>query len=127
LPDEPEESMTPLELAKKAAAETITWAHDRLALGYTDLGRALDANERTVRRWQGREVAPRGAHRERLERLGELRHLLREVFESGQEADEWLHSPVRTFRGRTPISMIRQGNLNAVVEALATIESGAYL
>jgi uncharacterized protein (DUF2384 family) len=119
--------MTPIDLQKRAAAETVSWAHDDLALAYSEIGRALRADERTVRRWRSREVAPRGEHRERLEELRELRHLLLAVFATWSEAGEWLHTSLPAFRGRTPISVIRQGRIGPVIELLATIEAGAYL
>jgi uncharacterized protein (DUF2384 family) len=119
--------MTPVELERAAASEVIAWAHDDLNLAYREIGLAVEADERTVRRWEEREVSPRGRHRAKLEEFRELRHLLSSVFESEREAYGWLHSSVRAFRGRSPISLIRTGNVRAVVEVLATIESGAYL
>lgn len=119
--------MAPFDLEAAAASETVAWAHDDLSLGYREIGVALEANERTVRRWAGREIAPRGHHREKLESLRELRHLLRTVFPHEAERRGWLHASVPAFRGRTPISLIRAGRVEKVVEVLATIESGAYL
>lgn len=119
--------MSPTELEKKAAAEAVAWAHDALELGYSEIGAAVDVDERTVRRWEGREVVPRPRHREKLEQLRELRHLLQAVFESKAEADEWLRTSIPAFRGRTPVSLIRQGKLETVIDALATMEAGAFL
>lgn len=119
--------MAPTELRKKQAAETVAWAHRELALAYGDIGAAVDADERTVRRWEGRTAAPQARHEERLESLQELKYLLGSVFATKAEADEWLHSPLPAFRGRSPIAMIRRGKLGDVIEVLATIESGAYL
>ena len=119
--------MTPTEIRKKRAAETIAWAHAQLALAYSEIGAAVDADERTVRRWEGREVAPQARHQEKLESLQELRHLLGVVFETKAEADEWMHSSVPAFRGRSPQAMIRRGKLQEVIDVLATIESGAFL
>ena len=120
-------SMTPVELQRAVASETVTWAHDDLDLGYREIGLALEADERTVRRWAGREIAPRGHHREKLAELRELRELLAAVFEEEPAGHAWLHSSVRAFSGRTPISLIRRGEVEKVVEVLATIESGAFL
>ena len=119
--------MSPTELEKQSAAEAVAWAHDALELGYGEIGLAVEADERTVRRWHRRTVVPRGHHREKLEQLRELRHLLRSVFEDDAEADAWLHGSVAAFRGRTPISLVRQGRLGAVIEVLATMEAGAFL
>lgn len=119
--------MTPTELKRKRAAETVAWAHEALALPYEDIGAAVDADERTVRRWEGRTAAPQARHRERLESFQELKHLLGVVFPEKRDADEWLHASLPAFRGRSPLAMIRRGKIDDVVEVLATIESGAYL
>lgn len=119
--------MTPVEQEKIAASKTVAWAHDVLALGYREIGAVVEADERTVRRWEGREVLPRARHRVRLGAFRELEHLLKAVFDSKEEANEWLHSPLPAFRGRSPMAVIRSGQLGKVVEVLATIESGAYL
>jgi uncharacterized protein (DUF2384 family) len=118
--------MATMEREKKAVAATIAWAHDDLSLAYGEIGLAVEADERTVRRWHGMETAPRGSHREKLESFRELRHLLETVFESQLEAEDWLHSSVPALRGRTPISAVRRGHVDAVVGILATMESGAY-
>ena len=118
--------MSPAEREKQAAADAVAWAHERLALRYPEIGRAVDADERTVRRWHGRHVLPRGRHREKLEQLRELRHLLAAVFASQANADEWLHTSVPAFRGRTPLSLIRTGRMETVIDALASMEAGAF-
>lgn len=119
--------MTPAQLEKIATAEAVAWAHETLDLGYSEIGVAVEADERTVRRWQDCEVRPRAQHRAKLEQLRELRHLLKEVFDLQAEADAWLRSSVRAFRGRTPMSLIRQGKLDLIIEVLATMESGALV
>lgn len=119
--------MTTIDLEKNAVVEAITWARESLELGYGEIGSAVQADERTVRRWVRRAVVPRGEHREKLEQLRELRHLLGAVFDSEAEANAWLYASVPAFRGRTPISLIRVGKLDAVIDALATMEAGAFL
>ncbi|MFW5904944.1 MAG: antitoxin Xre/MbcA/ParS toxin-binding domain-containing protein [bacterium] len=116
-----------IQAERTASARTVSWAHDNLSLSYREIGAVLDVDERTVRRWQKAETTPRGEHRDRLESLRELRHLLGEVFSTPAEAQEWLHSSVPAFRGRSPISLIRAGRTEEVIQVLATIESGAYI
>ncbi len=119
--------MTPVELRKKIVSEAVSWALDTLKLTQTEIGVALKADERTVRRWAAKEVSPKGHHREKLEKLDDLRHLLSEVFQTQAEANQWLYSRVPALYGRTPISQIRRGQIEEVIAALATIESGAFL
>lgn len=119
--------MTDADLRAKRAAETVAWVHNELALGYREIGAAVDANERTVRRWEARAAVPKPRHQEQLQSFQELRHLLQTVFESKAEADEWMRSPLPTFHGHSPLAVIANGRLRDLIEVLATIESGAYL
>jgi hypothetical protein len=64
-------------------------------------------------------VTPRRSQREKLEDLLELRYLIAQVFPQPADREEWLHSPSRLLRGRTPISSLRQGWVAAVRDALA--------
>ena len=111
----------------RLAASTVAWANEALSLTFEEIGAVVAADERTVRRWRGSEVAPRARHQASLEAFVDLRHLLGEVFERSQDATEWLHTPLRALRGHTPLSRIRQGRLQEVVDVLATMESGAFL
>jgi hypothetical protein len=81
----------------------------------------------TRARKRHRSLAPRRSQRERLEGRPELRYLLARVFPQAADRDEWLHSSSRLLRGRTPISLLRQGRVAAVRDALATLETGAFL
>ena len=113
--------------ATRHAADTVAWAHDTLALSFEEIGAVVEADERTVRRWRGAEVAPRVRHQASLAALVDLRHVLSEVFERQADATEWLHTPIKAFRGHPPIEMIRRGRIKDVVEVLATMESGAFV
>jgi putative toxin-antitoxin system antitoxin component (TIGR02293 family) len=119
--------MSLVQTERRAAADVIDWAHSALALNYGEIGVALKTTERTVRRWRTCKFTPRGAARDRLETLRELRHLLTAVFGTEAAAAEWLHSSVPALRGRTPASLLRTGAIESVIELLATIESGAYV
>ncbi len=111
----------------KLAATTVAWANETLALTFGEIGAVIGADERTVRRWRGSEVAPRARHQARLEALVDLRHLLEEVFPSRDDAAAWLETPLRGLGGHTPLSRIRRGRLQEVVDVLATMESGAFV
>jgi uncharacterized protein (DUF2384 family) len=110
-----------------AAQETVEWSHDALGLTYEEIGTTLGVTERTLRRWRNGLNLPRRSQREKLEDLRELRYLLAQVFPQPADREEWLHSPSRLLRGRTPISFLRHGRVAAVRDALATLESGAFL
>lgn len=88
---------------------------------------AVGATDKTVRRWRNRENAPSLDHRERVEKMSELHHLLREIFGSPDHQREWLHSTVPGLNGRRPISLLREGKIDEVIGLLAAVESGAHL
>lgn len=118
--------MATAEIEIRAIDETLSWAHDELGLTYDQIGGILDVSERTLRRWRNDGNTPRLRHKERIEDLRELRHLLGEVFPEAEGRAQWLHSPSGLLRGRSPISLLRAGQFSRVVGALATLESGAF-
>ncbi len=109
------------------AARTVEWARESLAMSAEEIGAAVGATGRTITRWASRTALPRPTHRERIEKLNELRHLLDAVFESRAAAQRWLYTPVPAFRGRTPHSLVRSGRLDDVIGLLAAMESGAFV
>lgn len=119
--------MATAELEVRAVDDTLRWAHDELGLTYDQIGAVLKVSERTLRRWRSRDHGPGPRQKARLEDLHELRHVLDEVFPEQDVRREWLFSRSPMLRGRTPISLLRAGQVSRVVEALATLESGAFL
>ena len=111
----------------QAANRTIDWAHDVLGLSYEDIGRAVGAHRRSVARWRSREHAPSRRHRQEMEKLRRLRHLLDTAFDDAETARAWLHSSVPALQGRTPISRLEEGEVDEVIHVLAAAQSGAFV
>ena len=106
----------------------ITWAHDRLDLTFEAIGEALGTSKRTILRWRSGEAAPRRKNEERLARLDEFRFWLLEVFgEDREAADDWLDTRIRDLGGKTPQEAIMGGDVERVIELLATYETGAFV
>jgi uncharacterized protein (DUF2384 family) len=118
--------MATAEIEIQAIDETLNWAHDEMGLTYEQLGGILAVSERTLRRWRHEQQVPRPRQKERIEDLRELKHVLREVFPESEAREQWLHSPSGLLRGRSPISLLRRGQVSRVASALATLESGAF-
>lgn len=118
--------MATADIEARMLDDTLAWAHDGLRLTYDEIGGILDVSDRTLRRWREHRHLPRARQRERIEDMRELRHLLQQAFPRPEHRDEWLHSPSAVLRGRTPISLLRSGKIARVVDALATLESGAF-
>ncbi len=115
-------------LELKVATRAIEWARTALGMSYIEVGGAIGASERTVIRWVQQSHPPRREHRERIEKLNELRQLLATIFgDDATATQEWLHEPVPMLRGRTPMSLIVKGQLDDVIGVLAGLESGAFI
>ena len=115
-------------LELRVATRAIEWSRTALGLSYAEVGGAIGASERTVIRWAQHSHPPRREHRDRIEKLNELRQLLTTIFgANATAAQEWLHEPVPMLRGRTPLSLIVQGQLDDVIGVLAGLESGAFI
>lgn len=112
----------------KIATRAVEWARETLGLTNAEVGVVLGASERTVIRWSQQAHPPRREHRDRIEKLNELRHLLSSVFgDDGDALREWLHEPVPALRGRAPLSLVAKGELDDVIGMLAGLESGAFI
>ncbi len=118
----------PMALMEMVATErTIEEAREKLHLTYTDVGRALGTTLRTVERWRGHKSSPSADSRESIEQLRELLYWLDTIFETPDDAMDWLTRQLPGLRGRTPISYIRRGDLERINEILATYEAGAFI
>lgn len=109
-----------------SANQTLDWAHEVLGLGWTEVGRAVGADPRTIDRWRRGRSAPASEHWERIHDLRDLRFLLEVVLPDENARREWLRAPVPLLHGHSPISLIRAGRLEDVVGVLAGLESGAF-
>lgn len=103
-------------LTRERAARTVSWAHGTLALSFGEMAAAVDADQRTVRRWRGGQGSrpagassgqPRGARRPAAPRRGGL----------GAHAQlaQWLEAPLKAFRDQSPAAMLRRGCVKDVV------------
>jgi uncharacterized protein (DUF2384 family) len=112
---------------QRALEDTLRGAHEELGLTYEQISSTLRVSERTLRRWRYRAHQPQDRHRERVEALRELLHVLGVVFPESDDRHEWLSTPNPHLRGRSPVSHLRAGQVRPVTELLAKLESGAFL
>lgn len=113
-------------LEKEAAKQTIEEARETFGLNYVDLAAALDIDRRTLLRYRKEVSAPSPKVRMRMEKLREITYLLLEVFETKEEGLRWLYSSVELLRGRRPIDLMRNGEIDDVLAVLAGLYSGAH-
>lgn len=115
------------ELTISATTSTLEYFNEDLGMTWAAISDSIDASGKTVKRWRRRKHVPSPEHQRRVEKMSELRHLLREIFGDPEHQQEWLHSSVPRFNGRRPISLLREGKIDEVIGLLAALESGAHL
>lgn len=109
------------------AEAALRWAERVLELTDPELGQALGVDRKTIYRWRRRESAPAPAQRKRMEKLTQLKWLLENAFRAPDLGKRWLHQSVAALKGRTPISLLTDGDIDTVLSVLATHASGAHL
>jgi len=112
-------------LEKQVAQDTIEMAQRSLGLNTVEVAAALGVDRRTVLRYCKKTSSPSPRTRAKFAQIREIDHLLNEVFVDKEAKLKWLYSPVPMLRGRQPIDLIRQGDLDQVVSILSGILSGA--
>ena len=113
--------------ATQYASKSVAWMRDTLELSNREIGEALGTSSRTVIRWYNRESCPSPSYRNHLEDFAVLRQLLSEAFRTREALHQWLGEPVPALKGRTPLSMILDGNVDSVIELLGTLLAGAFV
>jgi uncharacterized protein (DUF2384 family) len=109
------------------AGAALKWAERELEMTDPEIGQALGVDRKTIHRWRKRESAPAPEHRKRMEKLTQLKWFLENSFRTIGQGKRWLHQPVPALRGRTPISVLIEGDIDAVLGVLGTHTSGAHV
>lgn len=117
------------ELRRGETEAVIEWAHNVLGLTYPEIAGVIGTTERTIYRWRDQQVSPSPEFHEKLDRLGELRFWLETVFQDDpKKADRWIATGrILALDGQTPLSWIRRGRLDRVIEILASYHNGAFV
>jgi uncharacterized protein (DUF2384 family) len=113
--------------ATRYAKQSVDWMKESLELTNREIGMVLGTSSRTVIRWSNQASCPTPVHREHLEDIAVLRQLLSDSFQSKEAMHAWLGSPIPALKGRTPLSAILCGDLDAVIGLLGTLLAGAFV
>ena len=90
----------------------------------SELADLTGVSERQVQRWASGSRRPDGENRTRLLEVHYVVERLRDVFtEEGIEI--WLHGRNRSLRGRRPISVLKAGQIDEVLELIEQLHTGA--
>jgi putative toxin-antitoxin system antitoxin component (TIGR02293 family) len=113
--------ITPIQITLKPVLEQLE--HD-FGLSSTELAQALGVDRRTLERWANGDTFPRHAARDRLLALVALHARLAELFETVEDARDWLHRPLPYLGRMAPIDAVKVGRIESVDAALEAIDEG---
>ncbi|MBD3777676.1 MAG: DUF2384 domain-containing protein [Micrococcales bacterium] len=90
------------------------------AISQSELAVAVGASERTVQNWSSGRTRPRG---DAVDRVLDVVHLvteLREVY-TDEGIQIWLRSRNRNLGGRRPLDMLRDGDIESVLDEVQRV------
>ncbi len=119
--------MTRTELEMEFAGAALGWVERELEMTDPEIGQTLGVDRKTIYRWRKRESAPAPEQRKRMEKLTQLKWFLENSFRTTAQGKRWLHQAVPALRGRTPMSVLIEGDIDGVLGVLGTHASGAHV
>lgn len=106
-----------------ALAERVIGLTERSGLTQAEVGRIVDASERSVSRWLRGEVVPQSLNKQRLIELAYVAESLAEVLPR-ESANLWLFTPNRLLRHQAPAELIKTGEYRDVLNLIDAIADG---
>ncbi|MCK5793240.1 MAG: DUF2384 domain-containing protein [Anaerolineales bacterium] len=114
-------------LDKQAATDAIHQANRILGLKFSEVAEALGIHRRTLFRYRKFKSVPSAEVQERLANIQEISFLLDKVFINIEAQQDWLRSPVPMLGNCRPIDLVKNGEFNGRISALAGLYSGAFI
>ncbi len=96
-------------------------------LTLSDVASVLDVSPKTVTRWQGRDSALSEQQADRMMVLKSIFDLGRQVLGTDANLKKWIHEPVFSLDGQTPLKLLKtESGRRRVESVLHQIEYGFY-
>jgi len=109
-----------------AIARKIGSIEQKGGMRSVDVANILGTRPETVSRWNQGKAFPRGETERALLDLEYIVDQLSDFYEP-LEARVWLYSRQRLLDGETPVSLIQQGNTEAVMQILDELRDSVFL
>ena len=109
-----------------AIARKIGSIEQKGGMRSVDVANILGTRPETVSRWNQGKAFPRGKTERALLDLEYIVDQLSDFYEP-LEARVWLYSRQRLLDGETPVSLIQQGNTEAVMQILDELRDSVFL
>lgn len=108
-----------------AVAERLAFITTRTGVRDREMAELLGTTAQTVHRWRKDQADPQSTHLKRILDLAFVAEELSELY-SPAEARLWLYGRHRMLGGRRPVDLISQGDIDPVLQIIATLKDGAY-
>lgn len=119
--------MTRGELERERVGALLNWVERELGLTGLELARTLSVDTANLDRWRLRESVPAPEQLRRTEELAQLARLVASAFRTLELGQRWLRQPVPALQGRTPISVLVDGDIDAVLTVLGAHVASVYV
>jgi uncharacterized protein (DUF2384 family) len=119
--------MSRAKLEMDLASAVLGWAERELALTAAEIAQAFRVDRTTIYHLLNRDAVPTPEQRRRVEQFAQLKRLLEDTFRTPEVGRQWLLQGVPALQGRTPISVITDGDIDNVLGLLATHAAGVYI
>jgi hypothetical protein len=104
----------------------IDEAATTLGLNFKQVAQVIRADESTLHRWRKGEKEPSPVFLARLEALDEFVATLKSTVQPGY-IRAWLNTPVPALEGKTPRSLLLEGQIEKLTGLLIALNSGLSL
>src|SRR5438067_13585091 len=103
-----------------AVAARLDVITSKTGIEESELADLLGTTPQTVHRWRTAQAAPQSAHLRRIADLAFAAEELAELY-TPDEARLWLYSRHRLLGGQRPVDLIRTGEMDPVLQAIALL------
>jgi hypothetical protein len=108
--------------------EVVSTARDNLNLTEDEIARLLGVEATMLDNCLAQPAAAGPEFRDRVHKLWDTAVLMKEVFPDRDAGLAWLSKEkIRWFKGKRPVDLLRQGEIDQVLTALATFYTGAFI
>ena len=108
--------------------EVVSAAREHLNLTEEEIARLLGVEAALLLEYLDQPATASPEFHDRVHKLWDTAVLMRELFPDRDARLAWLNKEkIPWFKGKRPVDLLRQGEIDEVLTALATFHSGAFI
>lgn len=115
------------ESRQQRVVNVLTWFKERFRLSNEDLGNAIGVERETVSSWLNRHTTPQKSNYRTIIDLKKIKQYAESIFEDTRTIETWFEEPSDYFELNTPLEVLLEGDVERVLDVLATFHQGGYV